>query len=94
VESDESYLYQDDDEEDEEKVDALAMPNLDSSILMGGAVEEVQTSARALASQVALLILKRNPKESRSLVLGIGLRKQVTSKGDFDQLLGLITGVI
>jgi hypothetical protein len=70
------------------------MPNLDSSILMGGAVEEIQTSARALASQVALLLLKRNPKESRSVVLGIGLKNKVTSKEDFEQLLGLITGVI
>jgi hypothetical protein len=93
VESDESYIYQDDDE-DEHAVDALAMPNLESTILMGGAVEDIQTSARALASQVALLLLKRNPKESRSLVLGVGLKKKVTSKEDFDQLLGLITGVI
>ena len=57
----------------------LPLPQLSASTLMGGTSAERADLAHLLATQLATLLVSRNPQEQRRVVLGLGLRNATVS---------------
>lgn len=62
--------------------------------LLGAGGTERETVGQLYASQIASLITTKNPEESRSLMLGLGLAKVDLSRDTFLEVLDLVTKVL
>jgi len=62
--------------------------------LLGAGGTERETMGQLYASQIASLITTKNPEESRSLMLGLGLAKVDLSRDTFLEVLDLVTKVL
>lgn len=62
--------------------------------LLGAGGNDRETMGQLYASQIASLITTKNPEESRSLVLGLGLAKVDLSRDTFLEVLDLVTKVL
>ena len=62
--------------------------------LLGAGGDERETMGQLYASQIASLITTKNPEESRSLMLGLGLAKVDLSRDMFLEVLDLVTKVL
>lgn len=62
--------------------------------LLGAGGTERETMGQLYASQIASLITTKNPEESRSLMLGLGLAKVDLSRDTFLEILDLVTKVL
>lgn len=86
-----SYL---DRNEDDPSSDLLPMHHLTATTILGGTVPELDILGQTLATQIASAIKTRDERETRIVVLGMGLNKKMVSRQDFNELVGLVLEVI
>ncbi|EMD87664.1 hypothetical protein COCC4DRAFT_134469 [Bipolaris maydis ATCC 48331] len=86
-----SYLERD---EEDPNSDLLPMHQLTATTILGGTIPELDTLGQTLATQVASAIKQRDERESRMVVLGMGLDKSMVGRGAFSELVGLVLGII
>lgn len=61
---------------------------------MGGGGEQRETLGHLYASQIATFIATRNPEESRTVVVGLGLQKVDMEREAFFDMFELLQKVI
>jgi proteasome assembly chaperone 3 len=85
------YLEREDDDPDS---DLLPMHHLTATNILGGTVPELDILGQTLATQVASAIKTRDDRETRTVVLGMGLDKSMIAREEFSALVGLVLEVI
>lgn len=86
-----SYLERDDEDPNS---DLLPMHQLTATNILGGTITELEVLGQTLATQVASAIKTQNDRETRMVVLGIGLDKSVSGRQEFSELVGLVLEVL
>ncbi|EAT90790.1 hypothetical protein SNOG_01141 [Parastagonospora nodorum SN15] len=81
-------------EEDDPSSDLLPMHHLTATTILGGTVPGLEILGQTLATQIASAIKTRDERETRIVVLGMGLDKSMASRGEFGALIGLVLEVI
>lgn len=74
--------------------DLLPITHLTPKTLMGGGGEQREAIGHLYATQIATLISTRNPEETRTLVVGIGLQKIDMAREAWFDILELIQHVV
>jgi proteasome assembly chaperone 3 len=74
--------------------DMLPLGHLTPKTLLGAGGEQRETMGHLYASQIASAIATRNPEESRTVVVGLGLQKVEMEREAFFDLLELLQKVI
>lgn len=74
--------------------DLLPMAHLTPKTLMGGGGEERETIGHLYATQIATLVSSRNPEETRTVLVGIGLLKIDMAREAWFDILELIQQVV
>lgn len=72
----------------------LPLGHLTPKTLLGAGGEQRETLGHLYASQIASVIATRNPEESRTVVVGLGLQKVEIQREAFFDLLELLQKVI
>jgi len=85
------YLDRDDDDPES---DLLPMHHLTATTILGGTVPELDILGQTLATQIASALKTRDERETRLVVLGMGLDKSMVAKEEFGALVGLVLEVI
>lgn len=85
------YLDRDDDDPES---DLLPMHHLTATTILGGTVPELEILGQTLATQIASAIKTRDERETRMVVLGMGLDKSMVARKEFSELVGLVLEVI
>jgi proteasome assembly chaperone 3 len=75
-------------------MDRLPLPHLTATTILGGTSSERSNVGQLLAAEIGTFLVNKYPFDSRLLVLGLGLRKESTSREQFHRLLNLIQGVL
>jgi proteasome assembly chaperone 3 len=88
-----SNAYLDHDEEDPNS-DLLPMHHLTATTILGGTVAELDVLGQTLATQIASAIKTRDERETRMVVVGMGLDKSMIGRDAFSELVGLVLEVI
>lgn len=74
--------------------DLLPITYLTPKTLMGGGGEQREAIGHLYATQIATLISTRNPEETRTLVVGIGLQNFDMAREAWFDILELIQHVV
>jgi len=74
--------------------DMLPLGHLTPKTLIGGGGEQRETLGHLYASQIASIIATRNPEETRTVVVGLGLLKVDMEREAFFDMLELLQKVI
>ena len=74
--------------------DLLPMHHLTATTILGGTVPELDVLGQTLATQVASAIKTRDDRETRMVVGGMGLDKNMVGREEFSELVGLLLQVI
>jgi proteasome assembly chaperone 3 len=74
--------------------DMLPLEHLTPKTLLGAGGDERETLGHLYASQLATVIATRNPEETRTVVVGLGLQKVDKQRESFFDLLELLQKVI
>lgn len=83
------------DREDDDPVsDLLPMHHLTATTILGGTIPELEILGQTLATQIASAIKTRDERETRTVVLGMGLDKTMAQRNEFSELIGLVLEVI
>jgi proteasome assembly chaperone 3 len=72
----------------------LPLAHLSPKTLMGGGGEQRETLGHLYAVQIASIIATRNPEETRTVVVGLGLQKVDMEREAFFDMLELLQKVI
>jgi proteasome assembly chaperone 3 len=72
----------------------LPLGHLTPKTLLGAGGEQRETMGHLYASQIASVIATRNPEETRTVVVGLGLQKVDMDREAFFDLLELIQKII
>lgn len=72
----------------------LPLGHLTPKTLLGAGGEQRETIGHLYASQIASAIATRNPEETRTVLVGLGLQKVDMERETFFDLLELIQKVI
>lgn len=72
----------------------LPLGHLTPKTLLGAGGEQRETIGHLYASQIASAIATRNPEETRTVVVGLGLQKVDMEREAFFDLLELIQKII
>jgi proteasome assembly chaperone 3 len=72
----------------------LPLGHLTPKTLLGAGGEQRETLGHLYASQIASVIATRNPEESRTVVVGLGLQKVEMEREAFFDLLELLQKVM
>ncbi|OAL55511.1 hypothetical protein IQ07DRAFT_639186 [Pyrenochaeta sp. DS3sAY3a] len=88
-----SAAYLDRDEEDQTS-DLLPMHHLTATTVLGGTVPELDVLGQTLATQIASAIKTRDERETRMVVVGMGLDKAMIAREEYTQLIGVVLEVI
>ncbi|KAF1926845.1 uncharacterized protein M421DRAFT_422450 [Didymella exigua CBS 183.55] len=88
-----SQSYLDRDDEDASS-DLLPMHHLTATNVLGGTIPELEVLGQTLATQIASAIKTQNDRETRMVVLGMGLDKSVSGRQEFSELVGLVLEVL
>jgi proteasome assembly chaperone 3 len=86
-----SYLDRDDDDPES---DLLPMHHLTATTILGGTVPELDILGQTLATQVATALKTRDERETRMVVLGMGLDRSMIGREGFSELVGLVLEII
>lgn len=81
-------------EEDDPASDLLPMHHLTATTILGGTVPELEILGQTLATQIASAMKTRDERETRIVVLGMGLDKSMVSRAEFNELIRLVFEVI
>lgn len=68
----------------------LPMSHLTSTTILGGTVPERQIVGQLLATQIASAITAKNPQETRTLVLGLGLQRAESDREAYYEMIDLV----
>ena len=71
--------------------DILPSSYLTANTLLGGATPERETVGQLYATHIASAIATKNPDESRTILVGLGLTKAQASREQFFDLMQLVT---
>jgi proteasome assembly chaperone 3 len=74
--------------------DMLPLGHLTPKTLLGAGGEQRETLGHLYASQIASVIATRNPEESRTVVVGLGLQKVEMEREAFFDLSELLQKVM
>ncbi|PMD28633.1 hypothetical protein NA56DRAFT_560169 [Hyaloscypha hepaticicola] len=77
-----------------ENEDMLPLGHLTPKTLLGAGGEQRETMGHLYASQIASVIATRNPEETRTVVVGLGLQRVDMDREAFFDLLELIQKII
>ncbi|KAJ4989025.1 hypothetical protein SVAN01_05463 [Stagonosporopsis vannaccii] len=88
-----SQSYFDRDDEDPTS-DLLPMHHLTATTILGGTIPELEVLGQTLATQIASAIKTRNDRDTRMVVLGMGLDKSMSGRTEFGELVGLVLEVL
>ena len=72
----------------------MPSPRFAPRTLLGAGTPEREMMGHLFASQIAHAITTKNPSETRSLMLGLGLAKAETDRDVFLQVVDLVLSVI
>jgi proteasome assembly chaperone 3 len=72
----------------------LPLGHLTPKTLLGAGGEQRETMGHLYASQIASVIATRNPEETRTVVVGLGLQKVDMDREAFFDLLELIQKIL
>ncbi|KAH6846427.1 hypothetical protein J4E82_000224 [Alternaria postmessia] len=81
-------------DEDDPNSDLLPMHHLTATNILGGTIAELDVLGQTLATQIASAIKQRDDRETRMVVVGMGLDKSMVGREAFSELIGLVLGVI
>ncbi|KAF1917903.1 hypothetical protein BDU57DRAFT_514379 [Ampelomyces quisqualis] len=84
-----SNAHLDCEDDDDPVSDLLPMHHLTATTILGGTVPELEILGQTLATQIASAIKTRGERETRLVVLGLGLDKSMASREEFSELVGL-----
>lgn len=70
------------------------MHHLTATNILGGTIPELEVLGQTLATQIASAIKTQNDRETRMVVLGMGLDKSVSGRQGFSELVGLVLEVL
>jgi proteasome assembly chaperone 3 len=68
--------------------------HLTGTTILGGTIPELEILGQTLATQIASAIKTRDERETRMVVLGMGLDKTMAQRDGFSELIGLVLEVI
>lgn len=88
-----SLAHLDRDEQDP-NCDLLPMHHLTATTILGGTMADLDVLGQTLATQMASAIKTRNERETRTVVVGLGLDKSMTGREQFTELIGLVLEVV
>ncbi|KAF2855012.1 hypothetical protein T440DRAFT_464324 [Plenodomus tracheiphilus IPT5] len=86
-----AYLERDDQDPSSE---LLPMHHLTATTILGGTVADLDILGQTLATQIASAVKLRNERETRMVVVGMGLDKSMTGRDKFTELIGLVLDVV
>ncbi|KAJ8113654.1 hypothetical protein OPT61_g4261 [Boeremia exigua] len=86
-----SYYDRDDDDPNS---DLLPMHHLTATTILGGTIPELEVLGQTLATQIASAIKTQNDRETRMVVLGMGLDKSMSEREAFSNLIGTVLEVL
>ena len=69
----------------------MPLAHLSPKTLLGGSTTERETLGQLYASKIASAIVARNPEESRTVLLGLGLSNMEASREAFYDIVDLVT---
>jgi proteasome assembly chaperone 3 len=72
----------------------LPLTHLNPKTLMGGGGERRETLGHLYASHIATMIATRNPEESRTVVVGLGLVEVTMEREAWFDMLELLQNVV
>lgn len=81
-------------EDDTPNSDLLPMHHLTATTILGGTIPELEVLGQTLATQVASAIKTRDSKETRMVVVGMGIEKSMSGREEFSELIGLVLEVL
>lgn len=70
------------------------MHHLTATTILGGTVPELEILGQTLATQIASALKTRDERETRLVVVGMGLDKSMVDRESFSTLIGLVLEVI
>jgi proteasome assembly chaperone 3 len=70
------------------------MHHLTATTILGGTIPELEVLGQTLATQVASAVKTRNERETRMVVVGMGLDRAMVARDEFSELVGLVLGVV
>ncbi|MCJ1299930.1 hypothetical protein MMC08_002724 [Hypocenomyce scalaris] len=73
-----------------EEGDLLPIAHLTPKTLLGGSTPERETMGQLYATQIASVIASKNPGESRTVLVGLGLSKVEASREAFFDIVELV----
>jgi len=74
--------------------DALPAAHISPKTLLGAGGDERETMGHLISSQIASLVLRKEPEETRTIVVGLGLLKVDLDRVAWFDLLELIAKVV
>lgn len=86
-----AYLDRDD---DDPASDLLPMHHLTATTILGGTMPTLDVLGQTLATQIASAIKTRDERETRLVVVGMGLDKIMSGREEYGQLVGLVLEVL
>ena len=86
-----AYLDRDD---DEPTSDLLPMHHLTATTILGGTIPELDILGQTLATQIASAIKTRDERDTRMVVVGMGLDKSMVGRVEFVEVVGLVLEVL
>jgi proteasome assembly chaperone 3 len=83
------------DREDDDPGSALLpMHHLTATTILGGTIPELEILGQTLATQIASAIKTQNDRETRMVVFGMGLDKNMSARAEFSELVGLVLEIL
>lgn len=83
------------DRDDEDPAsDLLPMHHLTATTILGGTIADLDVLGQTLATQIASIIKTRDERDTRMVVLGMGLAKSMNGREQFSDLVGLVMEVL
>jgi proteasome assembly chaperone 3 len=70
------------------------MHHLTATTILGGTIPELEVLGQTLATQIASAVKTRDARETRMIVVGMGLEKSMNQREEFSELVGLVLNVL
>jgi proteasome assembly chaperone 3 len=70
------------------------MHHLTATTILGGTIPELEVLGQTLATQIASAVKTRDSRETRMVVVGMGLEKSMSKREEFSELVGLVLNVL
>lgn len=81
-------------EDQDPNFDLLPMHHLTATTILGGTMVDLAVLGQMLATQIASAVKTRNERETRTVVVGLGLDKKMAETEQFTELIKLVLEVV